>query len=437
MEGVIVGEEDQWPGHGDADDTVWTLPALRGSEVRAGSGRNARAPVTGARGAMREVALNIRALAGRSALVLVSTLVILVVLEISLRLLTPPPPPPDDSLRTYTQYDPELGWRGRPDARGTYRAHGFLTDVTLNHGGWRDEEPEIPSRVPTVALVGDSFAWGFGVQRGEMFADRVEALLPGVRVQNYGVCGYGTDQELLVLEKSALAIHPRVVLVEFAVGNDLDNVLSSRAYGLPKPRYVPANGALRLEGIPVPRTEQWDRAARTGVRDFLTAHVRLFAWSRPRWANLRGRAERLLPFLREEKGSLRLALLDKNPSQRVERGWGLVEQILGKVAADADAAGARTVVLVVPDRTQVDAPLWNDFLDTQGRDPASYDRDLPDRRIQEIASRLGITVVDPLEAQRARAASGTAVFLTGDPHWNAAGHEIAAQELARALKTLL
>lgn len=386
---------------------------------------------------MREVALNIRALAGRSALVLVSTLVILVVLEISLRLLTPPPPPPDDSLRTYTQYDPELGWRGRPDARGTYRAHGFLTDVTLNHGGWRDEEPEIPSRVPTVALVGDSFAWGFGVQRGEMFADRVEALLPGVRVQNYGVCGYGTDQELLVLEKSALAIHPRVVLVEFAVGNDLDNVLSSRAYGLPKPRYVPANGALRLEGIPVPRTEQWDRAARTGVRDFLTAHVRLFAWSRPRWANLRGRAERLLPFLREEKGSLRLALLDKNPSQRVERGWGLVEQILGKVAADADAAGARTVVLVVPDRTQVDAPLWNDFLDTQGRDPASYDRDLPDRRIQEIASRLGITVVDPLEAQRARAASGTAVFLTGDPHWNAAGHEIAAQELARALKTLL
>src|SRR4030095_10111325 len=149
--------------------------------------------VPGARGAMREVALNVRALAGRSALVLVSTLVILVVLEIALPLLPPPPPPPDDSLRTYTQYDPELGWRGRPDARGTYRAPGFPTDVTLNDGGWRDEEPEIPARVPTVALVGDSFAWGFGVQRGEMFADRVEALLPCVRVQNYGVCGYGTD----------------------------------------------------------------------------------------------------------------------------------------------------------------------------------------------------------------------------------------------------
>jgi len=155
----------------------------------------------------------VRALAGRSALVLFSTLLVLVCLEIALRFLTPPPPPPDDSLRTYTEYDAELGWRGRPDARGTYRAHDFLIDVALNHGGWRDDEPAAPpprgaaSASPsataaaaptpkTVALIGDSFAWGFGVQRGDMFADRVEALLPGVRVQNYGVCGYGTDQEL-------------------------------------------------------------------------------------------------------------------------------------------------------------------------------------------------------------------------------------------------
>src|SRR5262245_31340893 len=50
----------------------------------------------------QELFLNVRALAGRSALVLVSTALVLVVLELALRLLTPPPPPPDDSLRTYT-----------------------------------------------------------------------------------------------------------------------------------------------------------------------------------------------------------------------------------------------------------------------------------------------------------------------------------------------
>src|SRR5262245_29589495 len=90
---------------------------------------------------LRRLLLNLRTVAGKSALVLVSTLLVLGVLEIALRLLTPAPPPPDDSLRTYTEYDAELGWRGRPGVRGTYRAHGFLIDVALNGGGWRDEEP--------------------------------------------------------------------------------------------------------------------------------------------------------------------------------------------------------------------------------------------------------------------------------------------------------
>ena len=173
------------------------------------------------------------------------------------------------------------------------------------------------------------------------------------------------------------------------------------------------------------------------MRDFLTAHLRLVSWSRPRWANLRGRAGKVLPFLRDEKGGLRLALLEKTPSPKVERGWRLAEKILGKIAAEANASGARTVVLVVPDRTQVDEALWSDFLAAQGLDPSAYDRDQPDRRLQEIASRLGITVVDPLEAQRARAAAGETLFVSGDPHWNPAGHEIAAQELARALEKLM
>src|SRR5262249_33509060 len=148
-------------------------------------------------------------------------------------------------------------------------------------------------------------------------------------------------------------------------------------------------------------------------------------------------ASKLLPFLRDEKGGLRLALLQKVPATRVERGWRLVEKILAKIAQEASGAGARTALLIVPDRTQVDEALWSDFLASQRLDPAAFDRDLPDRRLLEIASGLGITVVDPLEAQRAKAASGTPLFVTGDPHWNAAGHEIAAQELARALKPMM
>lgn len=392
--------------------------------------------------------LKLRAVAGRLALAGVSTLLMLVVLEIALRLLGPPPPPPEDSLRTFTEYDANLGWRGRPGAKGTYRTSAFLIDVALNRDGFRDDEPAaLPTTIrfpgnlestrgPIVALLGDSFAWGFGVNRGEMFADRVEAAIPRCRVENLSVCGYGTDQELLVL-KSHPPLRPDVVLVEFAVGNDLDNILSARAYNLPKPRFLLKEGSLSLTGSPVPRTANWDRAARTSLRDFATAHVRLYAWVRPRWGNLRGRAARMMPFLRPDKQGLRVALLRRSPSERVERGWRLAEALLAEIARIAASSGSRTMLLVVPDRIQVEDGLWSAVVKEQGLDPADYDRDLPDRRLAEIGTRLGITIVDPLEALRARAGAGEDLFVSGDPHWNAAGHRVAAEALVSALVSAL
>jgi len=381
------------------------------------------------------------------------------VLEIALRLLGPPPPPPEDSLRTYTEYDADMGWRGRPGAKGTYRTSSFLIDVALNSGGFRDDEVpalvegtpgveaprtgaagQAPASIPsgiTIVLLGDSFAWGFGVSRAEAFADRVESAIPGVRVQNFGVCGYGTDQELLVFRRSAAPLHPRVVLVEFAVGNDLDNVLSARAYNLPKPRFLIHGDALDLTGVPVPRTENWNRAARTGVRDFLTAHVRLYAWARPRWASLRGRAEHLMAFIRPDKQGLRIAILRREPSDRVEHGWRLAEMLLGSIAREAAASGARTALLVVSDRTQIDDALWAAVVKEQALDAAAYDRDLPDRRLGAIGERLGITIVDPTGALRGRAAAGEELFVPGDPHWNAAGHRVAAEELVRVLTPMM
>ena len=72
-----------------------------------------------------------------------------------------------------------------------------------------------------------------------------------------------------------------------------------------------------------------------------------------------------------------------------------------------------------------------------GLDPSAYDRDLPDRTLGEIGARLGILVIDPIARLREHARRGETLFLPDDPHWNAGGHAIAAEELARALGPLL
>ena len=72
---------------------------------------------------------------------------------------------------------------------------------------------------------------------------------PSLQPINLGVSGYGTDQELLLLEREGFAMEPKAVVLNVCVGNDaLDNALPVYLYDgvTPKP-YFAADGAdLRL-----------------------------------------------------------------------------------------------------------------------------------------------------------------------------------------------
>ena len=53
--------------------------------------------------------------------------------------------------------------------------------------------------------------------------------------------------------------------------------------------------------------------------------------------------------------------------------------------------------------------------------------------IREFCAAAGISFLDLTPALEQAAASGRPVYFPDDAHWNAAGHEIAAQELAKFL----
>ncbi len=385
-------------------------------------------------------------LAGRVGLAGLATLLTLGVAETALRLFGPPPSPPPNTLRDFTQYDPVLGWRGVPGAVGPCTTHRFTTWVVLNREGRRDDEPTpaipagmvVPAAVPaadprrcTIGLLGDSYAWGYGVNQEEMFAERLETLLPGCTVNNYGVPGYGTDQELLVLRAAALRERPRLVILEFAVGNDLRTIRSRRAYGLPKPRFLLEGHELRLDGVPVPRVERWERVSlRRDVRNFFATHINLYAWALPRWIELREKW-----FVAGAEG--RIQLLARDQDQRLRDSWRLAEALLEAIRDAAAGAGAGLVLLVVPDRLQVDEALWEETVDAYDLDAERFDRDLPSRLLAGIGERLGIIVVDPSRELRDSIRNGRDVFIGEDPHWNPTGHEIAARVLAETLGSRL
>ena len=94
-------------------------------------------------------------------------------------------------------YDSQLGWRNIPGWSATTNGQ----PLTINSKGLRDREYayERAADVGRILVLGDSYAWGYGVADDEVFTEVLEAKLAADErrweVINTGVSGWGTDQE--------------------------------------------------------------------------------------------------------------------------------------------------------------------------------------------------------------------------------------------------
>lgn len=160
----------------------------------------------------------------------------------------------DERILMY-RYDPTLGWFPVPNS---HERSGAAQEVTVTHNaeGFRDWE-HTPSAKPAIAFLGDSFVWGYDVEASERFTDKLQAKHTDWDVFNFGVSGYGTDQELLLLERIFDQYKPHVVFLVFSTETDgLDNATNVRYGGYYKPYFTVGTNHLQLNGVPVPRGER-------------------------------------------------------------------------------------------------------------------------------------------------------------------------------------
>ena len=142
--------------------------------------------------------------------------------------------------------DAELGWTPLPDLNLVRRnANGDLWHIATDAEGirgpssWPDEEHT------RLLILGDSFAFGEGVDLADRFDTIVRERVPDLAVVNLGVMGYGPDQELIRARpwKGQLRRGDALLLLTYH-GNDFHDLARTRHGGRSKPWIEETDGRL-------------------------------------------------------------------------------------------------------------------------------------------------------------------------------------------------
>lgn len=337
----------------------------------------------------------------RLGLILLGVFLALLGLEVALRV-SDPVPEVGSPLFSFHENDPYLGWVGKPNVHLRYHRPEFDTLVRHDDGGWRQPEPPPPADAARRILVlGDSFTWGWGVSQGELFTDRLQARLPpSVAIHNRGIIGFGSAQEYLLLKRELATTHYDAVVLMFFINDLADNTDGKDGH---RPYFELVEGAL------LPRNQP--AMARTSpVQLFLKEHSRAYL------------------FIEFELGLLKRRFAGEADDERryKEAGavdfhdlpaYGVTARLLNEMNRLARQHGAQFFLVYVPQRSEFELAA-----------PYPYVRAVH-AMVDDIAGREQIPLIDLSPSFRDQAAAGRQLVYPIDAHWNAAGHQLAAETL--------
>jgi hypothetical protein len=348
------------------------------------------------------------------------------------------------SMRGAFLHDKKLGVVFRPGFRGRFAHPEYHHElVEINNAGYRDRDWPVRPDPGTVGvlLLGDSTLFGLGVDREETIAARLEALLvarrPGTAYHAYntGVPSYGPRQELVVLRRVADRIHPRVCIVYFYDGNDLEDCrrqfVETRAAGFHSDR-------LRSEDV------EHGGVFRPPNLTSAESHRIPPLWTRTYWARYSSLFRDLDMKISSRIVGLGLAPVDfvynheflrsmqREPDLGIQDDLELAEDALHEIAEECARRGIVFALVRLPGSIQCEPSTFLDMLKDIGQDPARFDRREPGASIVADARSRGVPACDLLPVLQVPEGERSACYFR-EGHPNRAGNARIAQATLQLL----
>ena len=327
--------------------------------------------------------------------------------------------------------DPVIGYRLRPNARSHFVTSEFHTTIAINGQGVRDDR-EIGPKAPgerRIVVLGDSLVLSVQVDVRQTFCRLLEDRLNGdaatrfggrvrYRVINAGVQGYGPVEELLFYREVARAFDPDLVIETIFVGNDAEDAAAS-AWKLRTQRSAETPDRSSASDVSDTEVNRLRRVIRHSmVLQLLRLRVvtvtdRLSNWISPPEPPLQAYAAR--------------------PASRIADGLRISRDCVEAIASDAAKSHARTMVLLIPARFQVDAADYGHLKEAIEGAGGHLVRDAASERFNQALADAAVPRLDALPALRA-ALPGPDVFFRQTIHLTPHGHEIVAEAIDAFLR---
>lgn len=360
------------------------------------------------------------------------------------------------SYPSFYTYDFFTGAALRPEAEGWWRKEGE-SYIKINKQGLRDREhiQQKPAGTFRIAILGDSYAEAMQVSIKDTFWAVLERELencklfpdPSFEVINFGVSGFGTAQELMLLRSRVWQYSPDLVVLAFTTGNDIRNNLRDLEGDPLRPYFVFKDGSLVLDAT-------FRDAPGFQIRKHWIMKILYSLINRSRVLQLLNEGKNQLKNLASEPialnpsfglGGVEIGLDDMvyfEPKDHFwEEAWRVSEELIRSMRKEVEENGSTFLVVTLSNGVQVhpDSKYRKTYQNRFGITDLFY----PDRRVKALGNEGGIWVLNlgPLFLAYAETKKlflhGFNNLSSGQGHWNIDGHRLAgvliAKEVCRKL----
>jgi hypothetical protein len=346
----------------------------------------------------------LRTIAIRAALVISSVVVMLLALEVALRVFAP-------QLRAEIAYSDSAGLpRLKPLAKSVMSGAEFRVHLAIDAEGRRACPPLPADAGPSLLVLGDSMAFGWGVEVEDGVACQLQTIL-GRRVINAAVPGYGPIEEHLRLREALEAYQVDQIVVFAFGGNDLDDI--DRSKSLFVAEWLQGQEKTYRYRAPIP------------FKDILSRRSHAYVFFSRHWTLL------LLRFgLRENRLPFSRVYLSPWDPEYWSRAAVLVS-LYSKMEQVASASRARLLIAYIPQALELDAALRERLLATYALPSQELDVEAPFRAFRAAAAAAGTGFLDLRPVFAGYPVND--VYYPLDGHWTPLGHRLAAGAVTEAL----